>query len=1018
MIPKQTIKFRFGSADTDTGDKHIKQGDIVKAQNVRMTAKRGEHDKRPGFTVTQTTFSGGSFSGPATDIVDSPGGGTLFRDNADQLWAESGGVANYIGANPRPWPTSSVLVPAELSICRPRSCIVGTNTWFFTCNNAASSYWLTIVDTVTGTTVLAPILVTATANPRNLAPVYDGTNVWVFYVAGATIVYAHKFVAATPSTAPTGYTYTTTTSATYSTLDAKYMPGANGGAGRTYVVYAGGINGGTANRTRGYSYLNTATGAATSETVTNLAISAALQSPCVYILENQDGSAASWYFVYGGQQIGSTTQSVILFKVSSSAWTSTNSLITTAWPNGPNIGSTSTASAEYHSVVTGYCQDATTQVVFSQSWASTSGSTEYWRNDTLSIFKSTFNAGAWNSDCAKVATGSWIASGPWTMGGRWYFLTGFDDGMVPMTTGRQLQQAYHVRDSSGVIFAQVFPGEGAGAFHVEASPTSAVIYMCVPRPQVSGNVVQIPFTTSSSNISYCAGSLLRIDYAKKYGKATSLLGRAIVPGPVPQAWSSYGTHELAPMLFPSWITAGGGTPLATAIAIRYVITDPDGTLWRGAPTILVQGMAAAAQVYYPTLRHLLPGTTAKVEIYLANTSSTTPYLQTTVANNPAVDQQLYTVPAAVSLGESLDTIGGALGQAWPMPAQAATVWRNRLVLAHQNHIHYSKEMEYGFGPLFNEALTAIWSEAAGMDIIALCAVNYDYLGAFCSGRIAVINGPGPDGAGRGNYTVMPISTMAGTVAPRSVVQGPDGCYFFDSTAQRLCLLTTSLQVKDIEGVSREAFTATESASGTWFEQQRSMVWLGDSKQLVLDYGNRTESCPLGRMYTWYLLGISSVPSAATIVNGGIVAIDNDGDIHRSNDPTSTYRADTVRGVEYHILRRMRTAWLQPDDLQGEFAVSWVKLIFKWFEDCPINIRLYANYFEGPPTLYSKSFTITSANQQVGFRPPGCGRVQSIAVEIYDTTPAAGVTRGAIFEGVAMEIQLRGRSKSLESGQVL
>ena len=1017
MIQKQTVTFRFGAADADTGDKHVKTGDLVLAQDVRMTNKRGRYSKRVGFVADQTTFSGGTFGAPATDIIGAQGGGTLIRDSSDQLWAEASGSATYIGMDPRPWSTSTQLVAAELSVCRPKSCVVGSNTWYFTVNNGAASYYMTVVDTLTGTVVMAAKTVGTSAACHNIAPVYDGTNVWVFYVCNNTLVYVDKFTPATPGTRTANYTYATVANATNSSLDARYMPGANSGSGRTYVVYGSGTQNGSTQRGYAYSYLNTATGAATSQVIEGTlgaAVSAGRQYTSVYILEGQTGAEAYWYFAFGGQRPGVAAQSVLLVKVDSGTFAKTS----VRMELGPDIGTTSTTTQEFCSVVTGFCQSATIQAVIFQTWSLTAAHASYVRADNHAIYKATVTNGTtWNNDTTKIATG-WIASGPWQVGSNWYFLSGYDDGQVPMASGIHLQQSYHVRDSSGNVVSQVLPGEGAGAFHIEASPTTGTVYTTVPRVSYASNFARVPITVSNSNISYCSGALLSIDYAKQYGKVASFLGKAVSPGPVPIVWSSYGFHEIAPLLFPSWITAGsGGVTVATAVAIRYVIVDPDGTLWRGAPTILVQNMAAAATITYPTLRHKLAGTTINVEIYLANTLSTTPYLQTTVANDPSVDQQTYTVPAAVVVGESLDTFGGALAQSWPQPCQALVFWRNRLVMAHQNHIHYSQEMQDGFGPVFNEVLTAIWAEAAGDDIRALCPVNYDYLGAWCAGRIAVISGPGPDGAGRGNYQVMPLNTLTGVVAANSVVQGPDGAYFYDATALRLCVLTPALAVKDAEGISRGFFDYADECFGLWWEEQRMMVWTCSAKpQLVLDYGNRTESCPLGRMYRWTLAGFNGArPGAAAIVSGRVRAMDSNGDLYLSQLPAANYSRDVIRGVTQQILKSIKTAWLQPLDLQGEFSLRTAHAIYTWSADSTATMKIYSDY--SATASETANATITQTEQQFSTNPAGCGRTQAVQIEITDTTYGIH-TNGADFDGITLTIQPRGRAKMLNSGQVL
>ena len=89
MNPTQTAKFRFGPVRQEAGAKHVRQGDLLEAINVRQTAKAGVYAKRKAFARTAQTFVGGALSGTPETVLPGQSGNSLMRDTGDQLWARS-----------------------------------------------------------------------------------------------------------------------------------------------------------------------------------------------------------------------------------------------------------------------------------------------------------------------------------------------------------------------------------------------------------------------------------------------------------------------------------------------------------------------------------------------------------------------------------------------------------------------------------------------------------------------------------------------------------------------------------------------------------------------------------------------------------------------------------------------------------------------------------------------------------------------------------------------------------------
>lgn len=1026
-MSRQQLTVRFGAADTATGEKHQTIGKLVTATNVSMP-KRGTLSKRPAFASTQITYSGGSLGTP-TEISELTDGSINVRDNLNQLWSISGTAGTLTGTHERPWAEHRVVAPAEVLTCRPRAVEVGANTWYFSCNgDSTANYYLTIYNTATGALVVPSFTVALTGGypgVRNIAPVYDGTNVWAFIAHGGTQINCHKFTVASPTSAPTQTTYLDVSGTSWTSVDAKWMPGANGGAGRAYVVAVSGNTSGSIDRRTMFSYLNAGTGAATSPTYYNTtATSLANCSGSISILDGQDGSEASWYFV---ECAWTTITLISLVKVASVAWTATRSQSVTTWPNGPHIASGLTTTTHHcASIVSGFCSSATAQVIYAQAWSMSSANASYLRNDELTVWSHTATNGTLDtpSTATAISRGSWMASKPFKVGSTWYILTGFDDGVSPTTAYRQAQQGYYLRNATtGAILAQVAPTEGAATHHIEATVTTGPIYTTTPRPIVSGTKAYIPITVNNSNIAYCAGGVVEIDFAKEYGKSCVAMGRTFSPGPIPVAWASGVFHEVAPLLWPYYATFNTvSTADYGVFAARYVIVDPDGTQWRGAPLILVQSITAGSVVTLPTLRHQLPGTTVRIEIYLGLTSSATPKLQTSIASSTTAHSTTYTIPAVAAYvaGETLDAFGGGIAQTWPQPCTCVAYWRGRVLLGHDKHIHFSQELAAGFGPKWNaSSLTTTWEDAGDREIIAMAPINWDYFAVFTQYMIGALSGPGPDGLGRGNYVVQTVATMTGTVDSFSVVQGPDGCYFADASAGRLCLINPSLRVSDVEGLGRGSFPATSSASkfhGVWWEGKRCMLVVNAGTIYVVDYGNRTEEFPQGRMYLWTVAGWNTValndtgPGPSVMSNGtsAPIGINPNGDIYRPST------AETYRGNQSSILRVVKTAPIQPADLLGEFDVAWIKAIVTRSDDCSVEIKVFPGYSSTPSE--TATMAISSTVEQAGLRPAGCARISAVAIQFSDTS--TGNVNGGDLDGFVLEINSRGRAKMLNSGQVL
>jgi hypothetical protein len=435
--------------------------------------------------------------------------------------------------------------------------------------------------------------------------------------------------------------------------------------------------------------------------------------------------------------------------------------------------------------------------------------------------------------------------------------------------------------------------------------------------------------------------------------------------------------------------------VGTANAACYRITDSDGTVWRSSPFLLASGGGAGATLKVPTLRHTLPNTVVEIEVYAGSGS---PQLQGYLANDKTVDALTFTMPTPLRTDETLYTTGGALSNAPMFPARALITWRNRLFSAQGNNVRYSQEFAAGLGPQFNEALATVFTEGSG-DILAFGVVDWNYLAVFKRDAIAVLSGTGPDGRAQGNYVVQVLTTKMGVSNLGSITSGPAGCFFQDSQTGRICCVTPSLQVLEAApGLDDYAATAV---TGAMHVESRRQIWFFGSNFInVIDYRHTTEAAPFGLCYRWNTTG-----------TGTVGCVDNTGPVIQSTSqlwrPGVTYADNTVP-----FFMKLTTGDLFDAALQGEFAVSRVQFLGTWRASHDLKLTTYPD-FSSTGTAVLK--VMNAGPEQVVTRPPNCGRVQSLRVTIEEQNSTG---RGFDFHGLAIEIQPRGRAKTLNVNQVI
>jgi hypothetical protein len=1043
-----TKTFRFGPVRQETGSKHVRQGDLLEAINVRQTAKAGVYAKRNGFARTAQTFSGGTLSGTPETVMPGTSGNTLMRDTGDQLWARSASTNTWslMGNHWRPWSDVTTVQSNFYTTPQPFSCLVGSSLWIFAIKTNA--YEFSIVDAVTGVVTLSRTAVTATGIVHASA-VYDGTNVWVFWVDNGAngTVRCHKFVVATPTVTPTATNYYTfgTTPVNLSTLalqqvQAKYLPV----LGKVVVVACGGsLVSTTYQRGAMHSYLDPATG---------LAVTAGVLAPqqtlyvCysgatgthtlggLYILDGQDGSETVWQYVLAGSVdpgVLGVSAALLKFRVNKTNLTNQTAVILP-------LGITTSGVNSFSFTCSGFADTQNDkQYVFLTEWSNTTTSIGYYTALVQSSAADSVMTAMTDPYNQAAIASCWVAGGFAKIGTRWVSVTGYDDWTVNQgsfgSEGNSIQRCFHLREfvpgstadlSKFNICGQIDVGNGPALWHRATGaitvPAGTPIANCVPPMHVVGTTAVNACAIVSGALGYVDLAVMRTDTAKTYGKSCQAMGHGFSPGPIPVTWNGQcPPHEISPLLAPAFLVQSGGTGTDFSIAAAvYAIFDNDGTVWRSSPFVLSATIGHGATLTFPAPPAWMDGTVVYTEIYIGING--TPKLQAVFSPTASMTFTTPTVAAMVN-GEILYTTGNALSQTWPVPCQALGAWGNRLFLAEKNVLWTSKELEPGFGPIFNEVQRSPWSDERN-DITAIAAVDWNYLGIASANQVAVISGPGPDGVGNGNYVIKTLPSYTGVAAGSVAIQGPQGMYYQNKATGSIQCLQPSLQVMEAAGGAYD-YASYSFTVAVWYESENMMLFFApaSSSAIAIDYQHPQDVAPFGQVYLW-TFAAGFVTAAACRDDFGLLIVSYAGSIFRPS--ASQWVDDNASGTTDTYQMKLASAELQIGDLQGSFNLNKLQTLLTMRGASGVSIGTYPGYASATASDARTSTvsidlpapTNSGDTESVLTRPPNCMRIQSFRVVVLEK---AGVTTQSFeFEGVATECFVNGKLLRPSEGRVI
>lgn len=994
-LAKEDIAFFFGAVNQGKGKRNLQRGELIEAINVRQLVE-DEYRKRPGFDRVVPTAASGSFTASAESFV-SDGKSQLARDGADAVWRLSGSTWQARGTAKRAYPK---IFPSQLAADarNPITVFDGTNYWVF-CHVLNNGFTYTLFDS-SGNIVQAATAVTG-SDLVSIAGASDGTYVWVL-TAGSTTVTSYKFTIASPSTAPTTATYTTTTNQVRG-IDMHKLDNSDIAVAITDNVTSG------AAQSLYVSYLDTATGQKKSSPALvktgagGSANSSNIGQPSIV---NYGGANGSWYvLLWTSRGSDYTGQSASAYNLALA--TITSSTLATSLR-----GLTTTSDATVSRTMTVGYRDGSGNIIVFYTQYTDSGSPTY--PVAYQLMKGTWTGSAYTE--ATLRRYSYPVSKPQAVGSTYYLLTGYDDGL----DAASFERSYFLIDSSGNIITQLGYAQAppAGLWATSGNGLSTRAY--VTPLLVSGNKLYCSLLMNQgsgggSNMDNdYAPALAIVDFAASYSAPTKARhGIAAWPGGCPMiAGTSDSQIEAAPLLSPVNATyTKSGSDLAGPSVFQYVyrIIQADGTILRSAPSPADSQTfknSANSAIVKP-LTHLMPGTVAQIEIYLSPVSSTQPTLYTVVANNTAVDTITVVLPAATFSGsETVYTYGGGLDNA-PLPASLwVSSWRNRLMVGSGSEIWPSLEREDGHAHRFNESLVTSWDDGEG-DIICGAPVDWNYFAVFKRDAVGVISGGGPNatpgGGVAGNYEVQTLRIRKGLINNRSILTGPGGCYFQSLADGRIYCVTPGLEVQDVSK-GMESYRAGTVVAVNYAEKDRQLHFhMSDGTILVLDYAHPTPEQPYGRWTKWSSTGLNAACGALIDTTGVPVHLEAVAGAIRT---PGTGWTDATSGAAASVLMALTTGDLATaGQIKGAYRLDALDVLGEWIATNTIKVSVTSDYGDIATTHTSSS--LTAGPEEAYIRPAGHHRVQSTKVKFEETVSAG---EGFVFTGLSLTIQRHGRAK--------
>lgn len=461
--------------------------------------------------------------------------------------------------------------------------------------------------------------------------------------------------------------------------------------------------------------------------------------------------------------------------------------------------------------------------------------------------------------------------------------------------------------------------------------------------------------------------------------------------------------------------------------VCYEWTDNQGQIHRSAPSPAISYSPSdaidsthTATITVPTLRLTAKTssrspvsvvayrTEASGTVYYRVSSITAPTANSTSADSVAV---LDAIPDATLVGNTqLYTNGDVVENIAPGPVGSMTTYQSRIVYLDPTNplqVGYSKQVVPGAPVEFSDLFT-LNLDPRGGDGTAVATLD-DKLVVFKESSVSVLFGQGPDATGSNNDFQGPqeVSSDAGCVNPRSVVQTPDGVMF--KSAKGIYRLNRSLQLEYI-GAEVEAYNDDTITSAQLLSSTNQVVFTLDTgRAIVYDYF----------FNQWSVFrNVAAVDSA--LWNGSFVYLRSDGEA-RQETPGEFSDAGS------YIPQKWTTSWLQVAGLQGFQRVYRLLLIGDYLSSHKLKISiaydfnpepsqvetidagtLLGSQFYGGDSPYGETGTVYGGSYplyqfRIHLAQQKC---EAIQITVEDVQSGSAVGESCAFSGYTLEVGVK------------
>lgn len=386
----------------------------------------------------------------------------------------------------------------------------------------------------------------------------------------------------------------------------------------------------------------------------------------------------------------------------------------------------------------------------------------------------------------------------------------------------------------------------------------------------------------------------------------------------------------------------------------YEWMDNGGQIHQSAPTPLAvtvnNNQLGAYTITVPTLRVTQKQGTRTppvVALYRTTANGTTFYKVSSLTNPTYNSASADTVTFIDLLADSgslsnqlLYTNGGAQAYNAPPAASNISIYKNRAILAGLEQpatVWYSGQHDIGLPVWFSLGQQQDFNELLPFGGVHGLGVLNDILIVFGSERIFMMYGTGPDASGiiEGNFTGFSVpqlvSTDAGCIAARSIVQIPEGLMFLSNKG--IYRMNAGLSV-DYVGAPVEAFNGTPVTAASLVSNNNEVRFLTNQNVcLVYNY----------YVNEWSTFTIQGTD--ATIWDGTYVYVANDGTI-RQETPGFFY------DINAPIPLVMETSWLSFAGVQGYQRVKWAYFLGDFRSQHTWKLSVGYNFSPAYQTVYT------------------------------------------------------------------